>query len=172
PNLIRDMWFFRYKWVKTLHSVCATHEEHFQGFLLRMLLFDRYVLNTAMKKVKNQRLPGPLPGRKKWYEWFMQDRTSIEKGADVVAREEASRVAFHFRYPLGFLCGIADESLLAPDQTEQLVQASAEGGILGRCCEALPEESKIERYDLERIARFLRGLAEPYPYLYAIAYGT
>jgi hypothetical protein len=61
---------------------------------------------------------------------------------------------------------------LSPDQTEQLVRASADGGILGRCCQALPEGSEIERDDLELIARFLRGLAEPYPYLYAIAYGT
>ena len=129
-------------------------------------------IRTAMKKVKNDRLPGPLPGRKTWFEWFMKGRRSVNKDADVVEREEASRVAFHFRYPLCFLCSIADESLLFPDQTEQLVPASAEGGILGRCCEALPEESRIERKDLERIAGFLQGLAEPYPYLYAIAYGT
>jgi hypothetical protein len=166
------MWFLRYKWVKTLHSVCTTHEEHLQGFLLRMLLFDRYVQHAATKKVKNDRLPGPLANRKKWYAWFMEGRRAVEKDADVVGRDEASRVAFHFRYPLCFLCSIADESLLSPDQTAPLVRASADGGILGRCCQALPEESKIERDDLEDLARFLRGLAEPYPYLYAIAYGT
>jgi hypothetical protein len=71
PNLIQDMWFFRYEWVQTLHSVCATPEEHFQGYLLRMLLFDRYMLNSAMKKLKDGRLPGPLPGRKKWYKWCL-----------------------------------------------------------------------------------------------------
>src|SRR5262249_34856196 len=79
PNLIQDMWFFRYEWVKTLHSACTTREEHLQGLLLRMLLFDRYVLQAAMEDVEDERLPGPLSGRKKWYAWFMERRRAVEE---------------------------------------------------------------------------------------------
>ncbi len=191
-GLIRDMWECKYEFIHLLHEACACPEEHLQACLLRLILFDRYMLSVAIENADG--LPAALSAHGRW----AKEQDSLlrelvlspsERYAgyhkDNLDRETASRVVFQYRYPCGLLVvnRIADESLLSPDQAAQLARASDVGGLFERFRRALPPEfeqpppalpSEAEwvRRDIANLADFLQGLSEPYPYLYSVAYGT
>jgi hypothetical protein len=173
PNLIEDMWYRNYKLINLCHEVCASSEDQLQACLLRLLLLDKYMRGVAMWNARG-RLPASLLFKAKWIvnDPKRKGRPGPPAAGDKIDREVAARVAFEYRYPCCLLCSSADESILSPDQVEQLARASKKGGILERFRQALPEEDDVEDDDLDGIARFLRRLSKPYPYLYSIASGT